>query len=294
MTQRAKHKVIIHTDHKGLLPFLQIKQLSPRQVRWLKKLTGYDFAIKYIKRKNNIGADALNRRPDYKIFNKPAKPMLVRKGDYMQVTEATEENQNVIREAHDTRFAGHQRVFKTLKKVQKKMIWKGIKSDVEKYVKNCPTCAIGKHDRSRKEKLHHPLQPPETPFQRPALDFVTGLPESQDPATGVNYDMICTIVDGLTKYAKFVPCKTTMTAEELARLFLKEIFADHGIPKQIISDRDKLFTSKFNTGLREALGMKKKHVNNLSPPNRRSNKTDESNFKTVPKVVHKKKKTQMG
>ena len=101
------------------------------------------------------------------------------------------------------------------------------------------------------------LQPPEIFFQKPALDFVIGLPESQDPATGICYDMICTIIDGLTKYAKFVSCKITMTAEKLAKLFLKEIFADHGIPEQIISDRNKLFTSKFNTGLRKALGMKK-------------------------------------
>ena len=90
---------------------------------------------------------------------------------------------------------------------------------------------MGKHDRSRKEKLHQFLKPPEVLFQRPALDFVIGLPESQNPATGMNYDMICTIVDGLTKYVKFVPCKTTMTAEKLATLFLKEIFADHGIPE---------------------------------------------------------------
>ena len=68
--------------------------------------------------------------------------------------------------------------------------------------------------------------------------------------------MTCTIIDGLTKYAKFVPCKTTITAEKLTRLFLKEIFADYGIFEQIISDKDKLFTSKFNTGLRKALGMK--------------------------------------
>ena len=88
---------------------------------------------------------------------------------------------------------------------------------------------MGKHDRSRKEKLHQPLQPPEILFQKPALDFVTGLPESQDPATGVFYDMICTIIDGLTKYAKFVPCKTTMTAKKLAKLFLKKKFTDHGI-----------------------------------------------------------------
>ena len=48
-----------------------------------------------------------------------------------------------------------------------------------------------------------------------------------------------------------------MTAEELAKLFLKKIFADHGIFEQIISDRDKLFTSKFNTRLRKTLGIKK-------------------------------------
>ena len=75
---------------------------------------------------------------------------------------------------------------------------------------------------SRKEKLHQFLQPPEIFFQRPALNFVIGLPELQNPATGMHYDMICTIIDGLTKYAKFVPCKTSMTTEKLTRLFLKK------------------------------------------------------------------------
>ena len=183
--------------------------------------------------------------------------MLIKKGNHMQVAETTEENNDIIRNVHDIRLAGHQKIFKTLKRIQEKTTWKNIKANVKKYVKNCPICAMGKRDRSRKERLHQFLQPPEILFQRPALDFVIGLPESQDPAIGVFYDMICTIVDGLTKYAKFVPCKITMTAEKLARLFLKKIFADHGIPEQIISDKDKLFTSKFNTGLRETLGMKK-------------------------------------
>ena len=79
------------------------------------------------------------------------------------------------------------------------------------------------------KKLHQLLQPPEFFFQRPALNFVIGLPVSQNPATGVCYDMICTMIDGLTKYVKFVPCKTTMTAEELAKLFLKKKNTDHGI-----------------------------------------------------------------
>ena len=69
--------------------------------------------------------------------------------------------------------------------------------------------------------------------------------------------MICTIIDGLTKYAKFILCKTTMTTKELAKLFLKKIFANYVIFEQIINDRNKLFTSKFNIKLRETLKMKK-------------------------------------
>ena len=101
LTQKAKHKMFVHIDHKRLLPFLETKQLNPKQIRWLKKLACYDFAIKHIKKENNIGADVLSRKPDYKKFDRPTKPMLVRNGDYMQVAEATEENQNIIKEAHD-------------------------------------------------------------------------------------------------------------------------------------------------------------------------------------------------
>ena len=48
-----------------------------------------------------------------------------------------------------------------------------------------------------------------------------------------------------------------MTTEKLAKLFLKKKIADYGIFEQIISDRNKLFTSKFNIKLRKMLGMKK-------------------------------------
>ena len=90
---------------------------------------------------------------------------------------------------------------------------------------------MGKHDKSRKKRLHQFLKPPNFFPQKPALNFVTGLPKSQNPATGMNYDMICTIIDGLTEYIKFILCKTTMTAKKLAKLILKKIFTDYGIPE---------------------------------------------------------------
>ena len=47
-TQGTKHKVLVHTDHKRLMFFLETKQLNPKQIRWLKEFACYDFAIKYI------------------------------------------------------------------------------------------------------------------------------------------------------------------------------------------------------------------------------------------------------
>jgi transposase InsO family protein len=71
------------------------------------------------------------------------------------------------------------------------------------------------------------------------MDFIVDLPLSN------GYDSIWVVVDRLTKYAHFVLCRKTITAEELASLFVSQIFAFHGLPHEIISDRGSLFTSKF-------------------------------------------------
>ena len=113
LTEKKKHKMIVHTDHKKLIFFLETKQLNPRQVRWLKKFTCYDFAIKYIKNENNVGADVLSKKPDYKNPNKLIKPLLVKNGNYMQIAEATEKNNDIIKNVHDSKLAGHQKFFKT-------------------------------------------------------------------------------------------------------------------------------------------------------------------------------------
>ena len=95
---------------------METKELNPKQIRWLKKFACYDFAIKYIKNENNVGADALNRKTDYKNPNKFIKPMLVKNGDYMQVTEVTEKNNDIIRNVHDTKLTGYQKKIENAEK----------------------------------------------------------------------------------------------------------------------------------------------------------------------------------
>ena len=77
------------------------------------------------------------------------------------------------------------------------------------------------------------------------MDFVVGLLLLKDPIIGLEYDSICVVTDRFTKYAYIVLVLGTMDADIIAQLFLRTIFANHGIPDEVISDRDKLFTSKF-------------------------------------------------
>ena len=72
------------------------------------------------------------------------------------------------------------------------------------------------------------------------MDFVSALPR-----TTAGNEVVWVIVDRLTKSAHFIPLRVGCTMEKLARLYVKEIVRLHGVPKEIISDRDSRFVSRF-------------------------------------------------
>ena len=81
-----------------------------------------------------------------------------------------------------------------------------------------------------------PLPIPEWKWETISMDFITGLPRS----TKKN-DAIMVVVDKLSKSAHFVLVKSTCKATNIANIFMKEIFKLHGMPREIISDRDKIY-----------------------------------------------------
>ncbi|GKB26465.1 putative reverse transcriptase domain-containing protein [Tanacetum coccineum] len=82
-----------------------------------------------------------------------------------------------------------------------------------------------------------------------AMDFVTKLSR-----TSSGHDTIWVIVDRLTKYAHFLPMGEDYKMERLARLYLNEIVARHGVSILVISDYDNQFTLRFSQSMQEALG----------------------------------------
>jgi hypothetical protein len=67
----------------------------------------------------------------------------------------------------------------------------------------------------------------------------------QLPKTRTGFDAIVTFVDWLTKQIHLAPTTTTVTAPQLAHLFIDYVFRVHGLPTSIVSDRDPRFTSNF-------------------------------------------------
>ena len=70
------------------------------------------------------------------------------------------------------------------------------------------------------------------------------------------HDSIMVVVDKLTKESHFILVKSTHKTDDIAKIFMKDIFRLHGFPKEIISDMDPKFSSKFWKGPFANLGTK--------------------------------------
>jgi hypothetical protein len=77
------------------------------------------------------------------------------------------------------------------------------------------------------------------------MNFIMKLLKLKESMTQKKYDSILVITDRLIKYEYFISYLEESTAENLAYIFMKHVITNHEISEKIISNRDKLFTSKF-------------------------------------------------
>ena len=135
-----------------------------------------------------------------------------------------------------------------------------MKGDIANFVSKCLSCQQIKVEHRHPAGLMQSLPIPEWKWEHITMDFVVGLPRTQQ-----GNDTVWVIVDRLTKSAHFIPIKISHNLNKLAELYVKEVVRLHGIPASIISDRDPRFTSRFWMSLQEALGTKLKFSTAFHP-----------------------------
>lgn len=245
-------------NHKELAVVSRQNAISP----WSQDVIGHGGGIKIAEEDKWNG----NSRKDWK-----EQDVLVldrRTGLYMYNNRIWVNNrgrETFVKEQHELPAHGHQGVHKTMERIKRTHYFPGMRKMVTRVVTECDVCIRNKAARHAPYgKLKSP-DTPDQPWKSIAWDFVVKLPISKEPVTHVAYDSILVITDRLTKYAYFVPYKEATNAEDLAYTFLKIVVANHGTPEEIISDRDKLFTSKFWSTLMALLGTKLKMSTSFHP-----------------------------
>jgi len=307
-------RFVVYTDHRTLENFDRQPLLSRRQARWQEFLGQYDFEIRYVKGEDNTIADALSRLPrddseagvtkmvagvlslgvDKGLLAEIragyatdgfAKKLLML-GDSMPGVEVRDgllylANRLVLPQtaslrerffqlAHDS--LGHFGADKSYAALRDSYYWPNMRKDLQDaYIPSCSDCQRNKSPTTRPAGPLHPLPVPDARGDSVAIDFIGPLPEDE------GYDMLVTMTDRLNSDIRLAPCRSSISAESFAHLFFDYWYCENGLPLEIVSDRDKLFISRFWKALHKLTGVKLKLSSAYHPEtdgaSERTNKT---------------------
>lgn len=157
----------------------------------------------------------------------------------------------IMDEAHKTRYSIHPGSDKMYYDLRDAYWWPGMKREIAEYVSKCLTCLKVKAEHQKPSGLLQQPPIPEWKWNNITMDFITKLPRTSN-----GHDTIWVIVDRLTKSAHFLAIREDYKMEKLARIYINEIVAKHGVLASIISDHNSRFTSRFWQSLQKALDIR--------------------------------------
>ena len=187
----------------------------------MQELAEFDFELRHMPGKKHIPADFLSQpfgENQGKDDNEDLVLLPAARFTLMDFPDNLEERRHVLQAYHDHPLAGHPGIANTIHLLGQTYQGRDMKNFAEDYIKGCATC---QQNKPRTTHRKAPLQPITTdphsgPFQMVAMDLITDLPESR------GFNAVLTIIDhGCSKAAKFIPCNTTITGQEVAALYLQ-------------------------------------------------------------------------
>ena len=158
----------------------------------------------------------------------------------------------IMYECHDAPTGGHRGIEKTYLTVSRDFYWPRQYQFVRKYIRACEVCQRVKPSPSSRAPLQ-PLPVPTECWQSVSMDFVFGFPEDDHKNNG-----ILVFVDRFSKMVHLAAVPESIKAQGCARVFIDTVFRLHGLPRELVSDRDPRFTADFWQSVFRSLGTRLK------------------------------------
>ena len=137
----------------------------------------------------------------------------------------------VIKEYHESRLAGHCGFKKTLEHVQRNYFWKSIHKDVLEFVRTCPSCQFAKN--TTRQDIGY-LRPIHTERARCGYRRTPSYYASQESIHSF-------IRRSLTGWPEAFAMSSTK-AKNIATIFCEELVCRYGVPDKLCSDQGKQLT----------------------------------------------------
>jgi hypothetical protein len=250
LTVRTPDTTLCHEMEKlnlGMIQHRTLTQLKLESVLLQRIIDAQrtDMGMKHIHEKIEAGKANCFRKDDQGIiwFN-----------DRIVVPEDAEVCQQILDEAHLSRYSIHPGSTKMYQDLKQHYWWTKMKIEIARYVARCDTCRRVKAVHMKTVGPLPSLPIPTWKWEDISMDFIVGLPK-----TAKGFDSIWVIIDRLTKIVHFLPVKTKYPVVAYAELYIARILSLHGVPKTIVSDCGPQFVSKFWEELHKSLDTKLLH-----------------------------------
>ncbi|KAF1322204.1 Pol protein, partial [Globisporangium splendens] len=201
--------------------------------------------IKYFKNPSekalqNLPPRARSRVHRYSMHNELLY-YTVDEGDPARIVVPNDEGlrHRLLYEYHDSPSSGHLGREKTFLNLSRDYYWPHMYKWVRKYVRTCEICQRVKPSGSTQAPLRS-LAVPSDSWKSVSMDFIFELPRDKHGRNG-----ILVFVDRFSKMVHLTPVSDKISAEMTAKVFVDVVFRLHGLPSEIVSDRDTRFTSRF-------------------------------------------------
>jgi len=173
----------------------------------------------------------------------------------------------IVKYFHEMPMFSHAGIAKTMNRIQRDFVWKGMHTFIRDFVRSCKLCQLSKPALNQKIGLMH---------SRPALqcnetlycDFVGPLTR-----TSSGFTSIFVVLDSFSKFVFLSPVRK-QTSKSAINVLKSFIFSQHGFCTTLVSDNAKQFTSREMYTFLFSLGIK--HVT-TTPYHPQANNSERAN-----------------